>query len=434
MISFTDQFCEQDRPEPPAATAALPATIDLQALALTRFGDWRPKAAALVAKYKGVIFDVSTTKGLADATAARLEVRAPRYAAQSVSKASKSELARVSKAIGAEEQAVIDALAATEEHIDAQIRAGEAQRAAEKAQRDRIEAERVAKHRAGIERIRSYVAQAQGKTSAQIEAGLQILLAMRFDDSANFEEFADDAAQAMHATLEALRNMRDTAQAREAEAARIEAQRIEQARVAAEQAERQRKLDEQAVELSRKLKAIDDAAAALVAQQLAEQQRLAAELAAQNTPQQGANRDASAEQSHGAEGSESPTGRGTDGAPALGAAPVFHTPALDSQQVLKAEAATPDATDRENPAMRSPIGGSMGTGQPAAAGPVGEQPQINLGQIVQRLGLIVSAEFLASLGFEARAVKNSRQYPERDFPAICAALAAHCLAVGERAK
>jgi hypothetical protein len=48
--------------------------------------------------------------------------------------------------------------------------------------------------------------------------------------------------------------------------------------------------------------------------------------AGHNTPQQGANRDASAGQSHGAVGSESPTGRGTNGAPALGAAPVSIPP------------------------------------------------------------------------------------------------------------
>jgi hypothetical protein len=39
------------------------------------------------------------------------------------------------------------------------------------------------------------------------------------------------------------------------------------------------------------------------------------------TPPKGANRAASAGQSHGAAGSESPNGRGTNGAPALGAAP-----------------------------------------------------------------------------------------------------------------
>ena len=109
-----------------------------------------------------------------------------------------------------------------------------------------------------------------------------------------------------------------------------------------------------------------------------------------------------------------------------------NTPAQDSQQVLKAEAPAPDATDRDAPASTSPIGGSMGTGQPAAAGPVGEAPTINIGQIVERLGFIVSAEFLTKLGFQARAVKNSRQYSATDFPRICAALAEHCLAVGER--
>jgi hypothetical protein len=44
----------------------------------------------------------------------------------------------------------------------------------------------------------------------------------------------------------------------------------------------------------------------------------------------------------------------------------------DSQHVLKAEAARPDATDREIPgSSASPSGGSMGVGQPAAAGPNG---------------------------------------------------------------
>jgi len=47
------------------------------------------------------------------------------------------------------------------------------------------------------------------------------------------------------------------------------------------------------------------------------------------------------------------------------------TPPRGSQHVLKAEAARPDATDRETPATASPVGGPMGAGQPAAAGPNG---------------------------------------------------------------
>jgi hypothetical protein len=49
--------------------------------------------------------------------------------------------------------------------------------------------------------------------------------------------------------------------------------------------------------------------------------------------------------------------------------PMMNTPGRDSQHVLKAEAARPDATDREIPANASPVGGPMGVGQPAAAGP-----------------------------------------------------------------
>lgn len=45
------------------------------------------------------------------------------------------------------------------------------------------------------------------------------------------------------------------------------------------------------------------------------------------------------------------------------------TPLDDSRQVLKAEAARPDATDREPVLYRSPVGGPMGARQPAAAGP-----------------------------------------------------------------
>jgi hypothetical protein len=47
----------------------------------------------------------------------------------------------------------------------------------------------------------------------------------------------------------------------------------------------------------------------------------------------------------------------------------FETPLDDSQQVLKAEAARPDATGRECVLYRSPVGGPMGARQPAAAGP-----------------------------------------------------------------
>lgn len=50
-----------------------------------------------------------------------------------------------------------------------------------------------------------------------------------------------------------------------------------------------------------------------------------------------------------------------------------------SQQVLKAEAARPDATDRESAAITSPRASAMGAGQPAGAGPIGGQTELFAG-------------------------------------------------------
>ena len=126
-----------DQPTPRSAALV----VDLKALALTRFGEWRPQAAALVAKFKDVAFAVQTPKGYDEAKKALAEVRAPRYAAQNVSKESKSELAAVSKAVGAEEAAITAALADTEAAIEAQIVSEDARRATEKAEAERKAAE-----------------------------------------------------------------------------------------------------------------------------------------------------------------------------------------------------------------------------------------------------------------------------------------------------
>ena len=284
----------------PAQTKRAVAPVDLRALALTRFGDWRSQAAALVAKFANVAFPVSTPKGYDEAKRALAEVRAPRYAAQNVSKASKSELATVSKAVGAEEQAVIDALAATEAAIKAQIDAEDERKAAEKAERERIEAARIEKHEQGLSTIRSYLTrcQAPAMTSERIATGIAMLEAV--DVGAEWQEYEVAATTAKGVTLTAMRDLYAAALVAEDDARQREAQRVENARVAAElAAERQRIADEAAAvkaaaaDLQRKIneqaakeaKAERDAAAVEAAQRaeadrlerLAEQQREARE-------------------------------------------------------------------------------------------------------------------------------------------------------------
>ena len=110
-----------------------------------------------------------------------------------------------------------------------------------------------------------------------------------------------------------------------------------------------------------------------------------------------------------------------------------NTPVQDSQQVLKAELATADATAREIPASTSPRVGAMGVGQPADAGPKVDEPAtLKLGRICERLGFTVTAAFLESLHIKHSATdKAAKLYRESDWPLICSQLIAHIGAMAE---
>lgn len=54
-----------------------------------------------------------------------------------------------------------------------------------------------------------------------------------------------------------------------------------------------------------------------------------------------------------------------------------------------------------------------------------EKPTLKLGEICERLGFTVTADFLASLGFEATVERNAKLYRESAWPAICEALIQH---------
>jgi len=109
------------------------------------------------------------------------------------------------------------------------------------------------------------------------------------------------------------------------------------------------------------------------------------------------------------------------------------TPVPDSQQVLKAEAARPDATDREQPAIVSPRGGAVGVGQAAAAAPIAEPATLKLGVICERLGVTMTAQFLADVLHvrPARVDGASRLFTESQYLTICRQLQAHVGAMAE---
>jgi len=120
--------------------------------------------------------------------------------------------------------------------VDEQIKVHEKKLADEKAERDRIEAERKQKHTDAIAVIESYVAKAAGLPIERIEAGLEYVRNINVGADV-FEEFAVRAAAQKDATIRALEKM--IADTRERAAA--EAQRLENERLRAQLAELQRK-------------------------------------------------------------------------------------------------------------------------------------------------------------------------------------------------
>ena len=248
-----------------AAAAALPPTIKETVLA--QFKDAEAAVLALADKYRNVAFDVSTTKGMAEAKAARLDLRENgRFLVQRAEKSVKADVNDLKRVMADEVERIVSLVLPVEEAIDAQIKAEEERKAAAKAERERIEAERVATHQAGIANVRAYLTHCQkpGMTADRIATGIEVLAAVTFGPE--WQEFAEQAAKAQAETLAAMRDLHAATVEREAAAAKAEQERIEreaeQARVAAENerkaaelAARQAELDAQAAELAERERA-----------------------------------------------------------------------------------------------------------------------------------------------------------------------------------
>lgn len=333
----------------------LPALQSLREHSLAELNAVERGLAKLRTEHGSTDYDITTPHGYRLATARRHAIRLVRYEVPRVVTAKRAELNEIRDAVKAEGDRIIAELRAIEDPHDRLITAEDERKAAEKADRERIEAERKAKHEAGIATICSYSERCAGLSSERIAAGIAQLEAIHITDS--WEEFKERAELAKLSTLARMVSLRDAAKQREEEAARLEAQRIENARIAAEQAAERKRLAEAAAKVKAEAEALQrrineqaerEAKAARLAAQQAEDARIAA-LAEQRR------QDAAAESARIAQATAIPEG-------------------LDSQQVLKAEAETPDATDRDVPATSSPVGGPMGAAQPAAAGRTEDKP------------------------------------------------------------
>lgn len=260
----------------PAAVTAAPLSIKDAAVAHLRAQE--PAIVELAERYREVAFDMSTTKGLNAAKAARLDLRENgRFAIQRGRDATKDLLNDAKKNVEAEAERLIGLVKPVEDNVHAQIEVREAAIKAEKAEREQRERDRKRAHEERLAALRGYVARAQGLSADRIGNIIVALEAIVIDPPA-WEEFFAQANEAKDETLASLRALHARTLAAEAEAAERERQRIEQARIAEEQRAEAARLKAAAEALARQ----QQEAAAELARQRAEIERQQAEwLAAQ---------------------------------------------------------------------------------------------------------------------------------------------------------
>ena len=384
----------------------VPAT--LKATVLAQFAAIKPEITALGAKYANVAYDVKTTKGMNDAKAARLELREKgRFMLQRTEKRIKDEANDLKRVVADEVAALVKIIEPVETAIHEQITAEETRKAEEKAKAEKAEAERKQKLQDGIAGIRAMLERAAGQPPEKIEAAIKAMEAWTFP-AERWQEFAHEAADATCKTIEKLRQ--------------LHAQAVEAARLAAENERLRAELAARAPEVSEFCKE-DNTRAALAALDAANAPVVTGNVASENTTTLpgGAVADASTGEIIAGPGrlTFDDAGHGTVAVDAA----VTNTQGQDSQQVLKAEPETADATDRESPANTSPRVGAMGAGQPADAGPVAEEAEpatLKLGDINARLNPLK----IDAAGLEAIGIKHAERkgvaylYRESDWPRI----------------
>lgn len=199
--------------------------------------------AGLRQKYQDMTFDVATTKGDKEARAARLELVKLRTGLDAKRKEIKAPALAYCQLIDSEAKRITAEIVKLEDPIDAMIKAEEVRKATERAEKERIERERITAIHARIAKISGLPAALVGKPSEVMLAALDDLQAQEItlDD---FAEFTGTALAGRQTVVEQIQQMVAAMRSHEADQARLKAEREELARQQA--AQRQRDAEAQA--------------------------------------------------------------------------------------------------------------------------------------------------------------------------------------------
>lgn len=375
--------------EPTEATPSTPAQDRTVAViaqdmgrvqnALSEFDRVSAGLADIERRYpKDVVYDVTTTKGMKEATEHRAAWRDPRIMVEKARKMAKAPLLALGKSIDARAAWLTEKLLEGEQPVDQLIKAEEARREAEKQARINAEFARVQKIQEAIAEIHMDAMAVINKSSLDIEARLMTMQSVPLDPLV----FQEQMPQAEAAKVQAIAKLEQALKAKRWD------EEQEARRLAAEKAEREQR----------------EAEAARVAAQAAENARIAAELAEQRRQIE-----AQAAELAAARAESERLEKLADERRAALAAPVAPAPAPAPEPAPAAVAAPAPATVADEPAT------------------------LKLGTICDRLGFTVRADFLADVLHVAPAGRDRAAvlYRESQWPVICQQLQAHISAMAE---
>lgn len=245
----------------------------------------RTELTALVAKSAGIL-EVKNQDGREQAHSAAMALLKARTTIEKTSKTARDDAVKFSKACIAEENALIAITQPEEKRLLALRDAWDAARAAEKAEAERIERERITRIHLRIADIRALVGLANAAKLPECWDLLTCLVAFKVE---GFEEFSDEATAVLAETTATVTSIHAAKVAEEAERQRIRAeQEAERLKLAAEREELNRLRAEQAAaqaKVEADAKAMRDAEAAELTRQ---RDAFLAEVAAANKAQQDA--------------------------------------------------------------------------------------------------------------------------------------------------
>lgn len=254
MNTQTNQ--QQPEVQPPAVTTAI-AEYSTTAAAL----------AALSEKYKGVVYDLTTSEGMRAALKGRAELRGYRTDLEKTRQKVKVDVLERGRLIDSEAKRIASALSDLEDPIDAQIKIEEERKDREHQEKERAEAERVAKIQARIAAFGADAAEAVGRSSAEISEIIATVNAQVIDES--FGEFDVTARTAKARAIATLEQLRYGALAQEEAAERARLARIEE----------EKRLDTERADLARQREENDRLERERQARIVAENKRIAEERA-----------------------------------------------------------------------------------------------------------------------------------------------------------